>query len=136
MSITNALSFTALLVVCFVAGMLYYSMNVLWPRESALLFVPANDTIIRGVYANMVSFGTIIAGWYCVTLMPLLGHERWQLTGFITIQTALIGSLASVGIADKAQAIATVVIVAACNLPPSPLSFGMVSLGLDDQTDM
>ncbi|KAF2733303.1 MFS general substrate transporter [Polyplosphaeria fusca] len=128
--------FTALLVVCFVAGMLYYSMNVLWPRQSSLLFVPANDTIIRGVYANMVSFGTIIAAWYCVTVMPWVGHERWQLVGFMVAQTALIGSMASIGINDKAQAIATVIIVAACNLPPSPLSFGMVSLGLDDQADI
>ena len=54
----------------------------------------------------------------------------------IVAQTALIGSLASIGINDKAQAIATVVIVSACNLPPSPLSFGMVSLGLDDQADI
>lgn len=128
--------FTALLVVCFVAGMLYYSMNVLWPRQSTLLFLNSNDTIIRGVYANMVSFGTIIAGWYCAGVMPWIGHERWQLVGFIMAQTALIGSMASIGINDKAQAIATVVIVAACNLPPSPLSFGMVSLGLDDQTDI
>ncbi|KAF2442924.1 MFS general substrate transporter [Karstenula rhodostoma CBS 690.94] len=128
--------FTALLIVCFVAGMLYYSMNVLWPRQSTLFFLNSNDTIIRGVYANMVSFGTIIAGWYCVSLMPILGYERWQLTGFVTVQTALIASMASIGINDKAQAIATVVIVSACNLPPSPLSFGMVSLGLDDQADI
>lgn len=128
--------FTALLIVCFVAGMLYYSMNVLWPRQSTLLFLNSNDTIIRGVYANMVSFGTIIAGWYCLIFMPRLGHERWQLVAFITAQTALIGSMASIGINDKAQAIATVVIVAACNLPPSPLSFGMVSLGLEDQNDI
>jgi hypothetical protein len=111
-------------------------MNVLWPRQSQLLFVPANDTLIRGVYANMVSFGTIIAAWYCVTVMPWVGHERWQLVVLIVAQTALIGSMASIGINDKAQAIATVVIVAACNLPPSPLSFGMVSLGLDDQSDI
>lgn len=84
----------------------------------------------------MVSFGTIIAGWYCVTVMPWVGHERWQLVILIILQTTLIGSMASIGINDKAQAIATVVIVAACNLPPSPLSFGMVSLGLDDQTDI
>ncbi|KAF2188562.1 MFS general substrate transporter [Zopfia rhizophila CBS 207.26] len=128
--------FTALLVVRFVAGMLYYSMNILWPRQSSLLFVPARNTIIRGVYANMVSFGTILAGWYCVLVMPWVGHERWQLVTLITMQTALIGSMASIGINDKAQAIATVVIVSACNLPPSPLSFGMVSLGLDDQTDI
>ena len=128
--------FTGFLVVCFVAGMLYYSLNVIWPRQSGLLWVPANKPIIRGVYATMVSFGTIIAGWYCVALMPWIKHEKWQLVGCIVIQTALIGSLASVGINDKAQAIATVILVATVNLPPSPLSFGMVSLHLKDQTDI
>lgn len=128
--------FTSFLVVCFVAGMLYYSMNVIWPRQSGLLWVPEDKPIIRGVYANMISFGTMIAGWYCVGLMPWLKHEKWQLVGCITIQTALIGSLASVGLQDKAQAIATVILVASVNLPPSPLSFGMVSLHLTDQTDI
>ncbi|KAH6999066.1 fungal trichothecene efflux pump [Ilyonectria sp. MPI-CAGE-AT-0026] len=128
--------FTAFLVVCFVAGMLYYSLNVIWPRQSGLLWVPADRPIIRGVYANMVSFGTIIAGWYCVSLMPWLQHEKWQLVGCIVIQTSLIGSLASVGLADKAQAIGTVIAVSSVNLPPSPLSFGMVSLHLADQTDI
>lgn len=115
---------------------LYYSMNVIWPRQSGLLWVPADKPIIRGVYANMVSFGTIIAGWYCVALMPWLKHEKWQLVGCIVIQTALIGSLASVGLQDKAQAIATVIAVSTVNLPPSPLSFGMVGLHLSDQTDI
>ncbi len=84
----------------------------------------------------MVSFGTCLAGWYCVGIMPWVKHEKAQLITMIVVQTALIGSLASVGIADKAQAIATVVLVATVNLPPSPLSFGMVSLHLEDQTDM
>ncbi|KPM41179.1 hypothetical protein AK830_g5379 [Neonectria ditissima] len=128
--------FTAFLVVCFVAGMLYYSLNVIWPRQSALLWVPADRPIVRGVYSNMVSFGTIVAGWWCVALMPRIRREKWQLVACIVIQTALIGSLASVGLADKAQAIATVIAVSAVNLPPSPLSFGMVSLHLDDQTDI
>lgn len=128
--------FTSFLVVCFVAGMLYYSMNVIWPRQSGLLWVPQDQPIIRGVYANMISFGTVLAGWYCVALMPWLKHEKWQLVGCIVIQTALIGSLASVGVENKAQAIATVILVATVNLPPSPISFGMVSLHLEDQTDI
>lgn len=98
--------------------------------------MPANKPIIRGVYANLVSFGTIIAGWYCVGVMPWIKHERWQLIGMMVVQTALIGSLASVGVHDKAQAIGTVIAVATVNLPPSPLSFGMVSLHLDDQADI
>ncbi|KAH8176647.1 fungal trichothecene efflux pump (TRI12) domain-containing protein [Sarocladium implicatum] len=128
--------FTSFLVVCFVAGMAYYALNVIWPRQSALLWVPADKPIIRGVYANMISFGTIIAGWYCVTLMPALKNEKWQLVGCIIIQTSLLGSMASAGVSDKAQAIATVILIGSVNLPPSPLSFGMVSLHLEDQTDI
>lgn len=84
----------------------------------------------------MISFGTIVAGWYCVGIMPWIKHEKWQLVGMVVVQTALIGSLASVGINDREQAIATVICVASVNLPPSPLSFGMVSLHLEDQTDI
>lgn len=116
--------------------MLYYSMNVIWPRQSALLWIPANNTIIRGVYSNLVSFGTILAGWYMLGVMPWIKHERWQIIGFVIAQTALIGSLASVGINDRIQAIVTVVIVSMTNLPPSPISFSMVSLHLQDQTDI
>ena len=72
-----------MLVVCFVGGMLYYSMNVLWPRQSGLLFVPAGKPIIAGVYANMVSFGTIIAGFVVVFFCQKVGYERWQLVGFM-----------------------------------------------------
>lgn len=41
------------------------------------------------------------------------------------IQTALIGSLASVGINDKAQAIVTIVILATTITPPQLLAFVM-----------
>lgn len=51
-------SYTVLLGVSFLCGMLYYSMQVLWPRESALLFVSATDPIIRGLYANLTSWGS------------------------------------------------------------------------------
>ncbi|KAM5351009.1 hypothetical protein ACJ41O_003732 [Fusarium nematophilum] len=121
--------------VCFVA-LGFYEVNVIWPRQSGLLWVPADQPIIRGVYASMISFGTLIAGWYCVALMPWIKHEKWQLVGCIVLQTALIGSMASIGVSDKAQAIGSVIAVGAVNLPPSPISFGMVSLHLEDQTDI
>ncbi|KAH6898111.1 hypothetical protein B0T10DRAFT_543134 [Thelonectria olida] len=72
------------------------SMNVIWPRQSGLLGVPADKPIIRGVYATMVSFSTIAAGWYCVGLMPWIKHEKRQPVACIVIQTALIGSLAAI----------------------------------------
>lgn len=132
----NVRGFTMLLVVCFVGGMLYYSMNVLWPRESSLLFVPLDKPIIAGVYANMVSFGTITAGLIVIFFSYKVGHERWQQVGFMVVQTALIGSLASIGVNDRAQAIATIVILAASITPPQLLSFVMISMGIDNQVDM
>ncbi|RDW65636.1 uncharacterized protein DSM5745_09375 [Aspergillus mulundensis] len=128
--------FTSIIAVTFVGGMLYYSMNVLWPRQSALLWVPAGDSTLQGVYANMVSFGTILAGTMIITIVPKVGHERWQMIGFLIVQTAMIGSLGSVGADDKAQAIATIIIVAATVTPPQFLAFGMISLALDSQADI
>ena len=44
----NVRGFTMLLVVCFVGGMLYYSMNVLWPRESGLsLYRPTSQSLLE-----------------------------------------------------------------------------------------
>ncbi|KAL4985906.1 fungal trichothecene efflux pump [Aspergillus falconensis] len=108
----------------------------LWPRQSALLYVPAGDSTLQGVYANMVSFGTILAGTMIITIVPRFGHERWQMIGFLLVQTAMIGSLGSVGVDDKAQAIATIIIVAATVTPPQFLAFGMISLALDSQADI
>lgn len=50
--------FSMVLVVCFVGGMLYYAMNVLWPRQSQLLFT-GSDPIIKGLYSEMIPLGTI-----------------------------------------------------------------------------
>lgn len=128
--------FDMVIVVCFVGGMLYYSMNVLWPRESQLFFVPADKPILRGVYATIFSCGTWIAALITIFVCARLHHERWQLIFFMIAQTALIGSLATVGLNDKAQAIVTIVVGAAAVTPPQLISFTMLSFGLDDQNDI
>lgn len=51
-------AFVMVIVVCFVGGMLYYSMNVLWPRQSQLFFVTADQPILRGAYATFFSIGS------------------------------------------------------------------------------
>ena len=108
----------------------------LWPQESALLFVPADKIIIRGIYANMTGFGVIVAGCYCLGIMPWIGHERWQLVFLTMVQTAMVGGLASVKLHQSGKAIAFVIINGASATSVSPLVFGMISLGLVDQTDM
>lgn len=71
-----------------------------------------------------------------VTICSRVHREKWQLVFFTIAQTALIGSLATVGLNDKAQAIATVVVGAATVTPPQLLSFTMLSLNLEDQNDI
>ncbi|KAH6673088.1 fungal trichothecene efflux pump [Halenospora varia] len=132
----NWRGFTAVLVVVFVCGMLYYSNLALWPRVSSLLFIPANDTIMRGLYANMTNFSTIMAAIYCMGIMPWVGHERWQLIFLAVMQTAMIGGLSSLTVEDKGRAIAFVLLAGCAATASSPLVFGMVSLGLEDQRDI
>ena len=91
---------------------------------------------MRGLYANMTSFTTIAASIYCLGIMPWIGHERWQLFGLAVVQTAFSGGLSSLNIDDKGKAIAFVMLAGTAATASSPLVFGMVSLGLDDQTDM
>ncbi|OIW22859.1 MFS general substrate transporter [Coniochaeta ligniaria NRRL 30616] len=128
--------FDVVIVVCFVGGMLYYSMNVIWPRQSQALFVGPENIIMRGVYATIFSCGTWTAGLITCFICSRLHHEKWQLVGFTVLQTAFIGSMASVGVGDKGQAIATVVLAATTITPPQLLSFTMLSFGLEDQNDL
>jgi hypothetical protein len=91
---------------------------------------------MRGLYANMTSFSTIMASIYCLGVMPWIGHERWQLLGLSVMQTCMIGGLSALTIGGKGAAIACVLLAGMTSTASSPLVFGMLSLGLDDQTDM
>lgn len=84
----------------------------------------------------MIPFGTMIAAFIVTFFCSKVGYERWQLFGFIVIETALVGSLATVGLDSKAQAIATVILLSSMVTPPNILAFTMLSLGIDDQTDI
>ena len=91
---------------------------------------------MRGLYANMTNFSVIMAAIYCMGIMPWVGHERWQLIFLAVMQTAIIGGLSSLTVEDKGRAIAFVLLAGMAATASSPLVFGMVSLGLEDQRDM
>lgn len=128
--------FCAITAVVFIGGMLYYSSNILWPRQASQLFAPADDPILRGVYSNIFAFGTIAASSIILTLVAHLGWERWQMVAYLAIQTALIGSMSTVGVDDLAQAIATIMLISMLVAPVNFLAFGVSSLALKDQRDM
>ncbi len=134
--LTFLYSFTVVLIVIFVAGMLYYSNLSLWPRISSLLFVDANDTILRGIYTEVTSFGVTLAAFYNVFVMPWIGYERWQLVGLTTVQTAMIGALSGLTLNSKARTIIFTLFAAAASSGTSMLTFGTIGLFLEDQADM
>lgn len=68
--------------------------------------------------------------------MHRIKHGKTQVISLLCIVTAFLGSMASVGIHDRGQAIAMVILVQGANLPISPLSFGMVEMDLRDPTDV
>lgn len=135
--------------------MFYYSLPVLWPTETAKLFVPADETIRRGAYATITNLGTwgksfnlvqflvqetelrrLVAGLSLVLIFSRLNHERWQIIFCIVVQIALTGSLASISYNSNAQAVATVFILSCFVNQPLFLSFIIISLSLEDQADM
>lgn len=77
-----------------------------------------------------------VGAFFTIGICSWAGHEKWQLIVFMVLQTALIGSLASVGIDDRVQAIATLILGSAMVTAPQLVSFTMLSLGLEDQGDM
>jgi hypothetical protein len=85
------------------------------------------------VIVSDTSAGNRLASWYVVCFNLLC-------QGLIVVlkvaQTALIGSLASIGVNDRAQAIATIIVLAATITPPQLLSFAMISMGIENQVDM
>ncbi|PGH14383.1 hypothetical protein AJ80_05973 [Polytolypa hystricis UAMH7299] len=132
----NSPQFCAITAVVFIGGMLYYSSNILWPRQASLLFAPADDPIIRGVYSNIFAFGTIAASSIVLTFVAHLGWERWQMVAYLAIQTTLIGCMSTVGVSDVAQAIAMIMLISMLVAPVNFLAFGMSSLALKDQNDI
>ena len=74
--------------------------------------------------------------WYTAIFVPRIPlSEKWQLVLYITIQTALVGAMASDG-TNKPQAILLVLLASLVNIPNTVINWAMVSLGLQDQVDM
>jgi hypothetical protein len=140
---------TMLYVVCFVGGMLYCkwslstmvsllisespdSLNVTWPRQSQLLYTGPNK-IIQGLYAELIPLGSIASGLLVAFVIPRIGHERWTLVAIMTIETALIGSMASLTVDSRTQAIATIPFLNISIATPQLMVFAMISLGLGEE---
>ncbi|KAF2634970.1 MFS general substrate transporter, partial [Massarina eburnea CBS 473.64] len=123
---------TMIYVICFVGGMLYYSLNVTWPRQSQLLYTGPNK-ITQGLYAEIIPLGSVTSGLILAFVCARIGHERWQLVAFMTIETILIGSLSTLTLDSRIQAIATLPFLSISISLPQLMSFAMIGLGLGEE---
>jgi hypothetical protein len=116
--------------------MLYYSNLIIWPRLSSLIWIPADDIMKRGLFANISNLTTPLAALYGILIMPWVNHERWQVTALAIIQTVFTGAMASVGANTQAQTIFFLLMAGTAATATNIMVFGTVSLLLEDQTDM
>lgn len=63
-------------------------------------------------------------------------HEKRQIIFFICCQAAFVGGLSSLGINDKGKAIGLVFAMSCVINQPLYMLFSMVSLNIEDQSDM
>ena len=105
-------------------------------QQSQILGLGVSDAAIVVFFTCETKRAVPVAGLSLVFIFSRLNHERWQIVFCIVIQIALTGSLASLGINDNAQAVATVFILSCFVNQPLFLSFSIISLALEDQADM
>lgn len=97
---------------------------------------------VHGVFEKKHHTNKHVANVFIVSISSVwlicarLGHERWQVVFFVCLQTGLIGALASIGVDDKAKAIALIFVLACSTNQPLYMLFTMTTLNLEDQTDM
>ncbi|SMQ51128.1 unnamed protein product [Zymoseptoria tritici ST99CH_3D7] len=85
--------YTLLLVIVFVAGMMFYSMASILPQGTLYMFT--SDPIQIGLVALPNGFGQLLFGGCLTLLMGKIGHLKLQLIVLLTLQTLFIAVLAA-----------------------------------------
>lgn len=86
--------FTVLLVVVFVAGMVFYSMSGLLPQGSLYMFTSSQYRI--GVIAIPAGVSEMLLGAFATLCMGFIGHLKLQILVGLTMQTIAIACLSAV----------------------------------------
>ncbi|KAF2269119.1 MFS general substrate transporter [Lojkania enalia] len=116
--------FTVPMIVMAIGGMQYYSNATLWPRLSQLLY--ASDEISKGLYSEVLPLGSIIGG-IVVAFSKKIGHQRWQVTLAVALQTACVGAMSTATLDNPARSIVLTFFISLCT--SINLLNGMVLVG-------
>ncbi len=77
--------YTVLLVVVFVAGMVFYSMSALLPQGSLYMFT--SDPTEIGIIALPSGIAEMLFGAFATLLMGHIGHLKVQIIAMLSVQT-------------------------------------------------
>ncbi|KAF2727247.1 MFS general substrate transporter [Polyplosphaeria fusca] len=94
--------FTIPMLVMAIGGMQYYSNATLWNRLSQLLYT--GDEVSKGLYAEVLPLGSVIGG-IVVAFSKMIGHQRWQVTLAVALQTACVGAMSTATLDNPARSI-------------------------------
>lgn len=86
--------FTMLLVIVFVAGMIFYSMSGLLPQGTLYMFT--NDPVEIGIIALPNGFAQLLFGAILTLFMGKLGHLKLQLIILLVVQTLFFAIMAAI----------------------------------------
>ncbi|KAK5051382.1 hypothetical protein LTR84_003034 [Exophiala bonariae] len=106
----NIRGFTLPLIVCFLGGMMFMALQVLWPQEIQLLFTSVPSTI--GWYSLAYNASALVGGVVAGSLFAIFKKTNYQWLMAIIIQTIFIGSMSTVTEHNPGRAIAFVAIAA------------------------
>lgn len=86
-------SYVTTVMVGSVGSMIYYSMNVLWPRQVGQLY--ETDLLAVGWTSMTIGGGTLLGQVVGAMMCKPLGKHKWQLIVGCTALTAFIGAIAA-----------------------------------------
>lgn len=91
---------TAPFVAAFVVTMFYYAINIIYPTQLAVFYVPADDVSYGVLMTLPQNLGLTLGAVLLSTVGSKIGHWRWTLTGSVSIMV-IFGALLALGTPDN-----------------------------------
>ncbi|KAJ9645542.1 hypothetical protein H2204_001122 [Knufia peltigerae] len=104
----NVRGFCVPLSACFLGGMMFMGLQVLWPQEVQLLFTTVPRQV--GWYSLSYNASALLGGVIVGSLFALIKRTNIQYLVVIAIQTIFIGAMSSVTQHTPARAVAFVAV--------------------------
>ncbi|KAK5717217.1 hypothetical protein LTR15_009106 [Elasticomyces elasticus] len=132
MRLFRSRGYCVLTLISGIGGMLYYSLNVIYPTMVGALFT---DDIVKAGLLTCVIGGGVAAGAFTSNLWAKSGgHFRWKLFFAVVACTAFSGALAGAKTETKASALACVASYFIGSV--EGLVGSAITIVVDDQTEL